>query len=286
MRDSSQIMDIVLTSAKEEPDIRAVFQTGSRVNPNVKRDIYQDYDIIYCVKDPEIFINREDFLEKFGERIFTYFLGPEKEEVGGASFVWTLLLVDGVRIDLSFYPISKISSLIIENTLINLLMDKDNIIKELPISSDISYRIDRPTKNIFENKCREFFYYSLDIVPYLIRGDMVGSYKVYQHIISTLNIVLGWLIAEEKEYKINLGKNNRFILENIEENFKKAYLRLYQAVDRESYFVALLEALALFRKFGLTLAERLGYNYPKNLDVSMTRYIREAYQKKDQRRIY
>lgn len=156
MRDSSQIMDIVLTSAKEEPDIRAVFQTGSRVNPNVKRDIYQDYDIIYCVKDPEIFINREDFLEKFGERIFTYFLGPEKEEVGGASFVWTLLLIDGVRIDLSFYPISKISSLIIENTLINLLMDKDNIIKELPISSDISYRIDRPTKNIFENKCRNF----------------------------------------------------------------------------------------------------------------------------------
>ena len=260
MRDSSQIMDIVLTSAKEEPDIRAVFQTGSRVNPNVKRDIYQDYDIIYCVKDPEIFINREDFLEKFGERIFTYFLGPENEEVGGASFVWTLLLIDGVRIDLSFYPISKISSLIIENTLINLLMDKDNIIKELPISSDISYRIDRPTKNIFENKCREFFYYCLDIVPYLIRGDMVGSYKVYGNIISSLNIVLGWLIAEEKEYKINLGKNNRFILENIEENFKEAYLRLYQAVDRESYFVALLEALALFRKFGLTLAERLGYN--------------------------
>ncbi len=44
------MLDLIINTAKEDERIRAVIMNGSRVNPNVKRDCFQDYDIIYVVK--------------------------------------------------------------------------------------------------------------------------------------------------------------------------------------------------------------------------------------------
>ncbi len=41
------IMDI----AKADERILAVYMNGSRTNPNVPKDLFQDYDIVYVVKE-------------------------------------------------------------------------------------------------------------------------------------------------------------------------------------------------------------------------------------------
>jgi len=35
---------------------------GSRANPNVKKDIFQDYDIVYVVTETESIIRDEDWI--------------------------------------------------------------------------------------------------------------------------------------------------------------------------------------------------------------------------------
>ena len=50
MRTEKEMIDLIMNT-KEDERIRAVIMNGSRVNPNVKRDCFQDYDIIYVVKD-------------------------------------------------------------------------------------------------------------------------------------------------------------------------------------------------------------------------------------------
>lgn len=42
---------------------------GSRANPNVKKDIFQDYDIVYVVTETESFIETEGWISIFGEPI-------------------------------------------------------------------------------------------------------------------------------------------------------------------------------------------------------------------------
>lgn len=40
---------------------------GSRTKPNAKKDIYQDYDIVYVVTETESFLNNKDWISIFGE---------------------------------------------------------------------------------------------------------------------------------------------------------------------------------------------------------------------------
>ena len=51
MRSEQEMFDIILNTAKENDHIRAVYMNGSRANPNITKDKYQDFDIVYVVDD-------------------------------------------------------------------------------------------------------------------------------------------------------------------------------------------------------------------------------------------
>ena len=53
MRSDKEMFDLILNVARNDDDIRAVIMNGSRVNPNVKKDPFQDFDIVYFVRDVE-----------------------------------------------------------------------------------------------------------------------------------------------------------------------------------------------------------------------------------------
>ena len=55
MRTEREMMDLILSTAREDGRIRAVCLEGSRVNPNAPRDIFQDYDVVYVVKETASF---------------------------------------------------------------------------------------------------------------------------------------------------------------------------------------------------------------------------------------
>ena len=58
------MLDVIINIAKEDERIRAVIMNGSRVNPNVKRDCFQDYDIMYVVNDIQSFTsNHNGFID-------------------------------------------------------------------------------------------------------------------------------------------------------------------------------------------------------------------------------
>ena len=69
MRDSHQILKTVLDYAASDERIRAVLLTGSRADPTIPSDRYQDYDIIYLVAEPESFLIDQSWLPVFGERL-------------------------------------------------------------------------------------------------------------------------------------------------------------------------------------------------------------------------
>lgn len=56
MRSEQEMFDLILNTAREDKRIRAVYMNGSRTNPNAPKDIFQDYDIVYVVRDTRPFI--------------------------------------------------------------------------------------------------------------------------------------------------------------------------------------------------------------------------------------
>ncbi|KGX84201.1 hypothetical protein N784_14515 [Pontibacillus litoralis JSM 072002] len=80
MRNEQEMVDLIINTAKEDERIRAVYMNGSRTNPNVPKDIFQDYDIVYVVTETSTFIEDENWIKIFGDLLIVQ--EPDKLDQG------------------------------------------------------------------------------------------------------------------------------------------------------------------------------------------------------------
>jgi aminoglycoside 6-adenylyltransferase len=133
MRTEKEMLDLILNTAKNDERIRAVIMNGSRVNPNVSRDIFQDFDIIYVVSDIFPYINNTAWIKRFGELMILQMpdLMGNSSSVKDGIFSYLMLFKDGNRIDLKIFPTARLKELY-NDSLSVLLLDKDGIINQFP----------------------------------------------------------------------------------------------------------------------------------------------------------
>ena len=101
MRTYAQMMDLILGVAVADKRIRAVRLEGSRANPAVPKDRYQDYDISYYVTDIAPFTNNPAWVvEQFGEPLIMQMPEAMRWPDGGGHFNYMMIYPDGNRIEL------------------------------------------------------------------------------------------------------------------------------------------------------------------------------------------
>lgn len=57
MRSEQDMFDLIVNAAREDGRIRAVYMNRSRTNPSAPRDIFQDYDIVYVVRETRFLLH-------------------------------------------------------------------------------------------------------------------------------------------------------------------------------------------------------------------------------------
>src|SRR5512140_1551248 len=101
MRSESEMLDLILETARQDERIRAVILNGSRANPHAPRDIFQDFDIVYLVTGVAPFRNNLPWLERFGELMILQLpdemQDPPPPDNGSAAYL--MQFMDGNRID-------------------------------------------------------------------------------------------------------------------------------------------------------------------------------------------
>ena len=137
MRSEREMLDLIVETAQADDRIRAVIMNGSRANPNAPRDIFQDFDVVYMVTDVAPFSNNLQWIKRFGELMILQMpeamQDPPPSEDGG--FAYLMQFMDGNRIDLGIYPLSKLSERA-HDSLSVLLLDKDGIVRYGWITED------------------------------------------------------------------------------------------------------------------------------------------------------
>ena len=105
MRSEKEMIDLILDTARKDERIRAVYMNGSRTNPNAPKDLFQDYDIVYVVRETLPFIKDITWIDRFGERLYMQLpeqtgllLGYEADLAN--CYGWLMQFTDGNRIDL------------------------------------------------------------------------------------------------------------------------------------------------------------------------------------------
>ena len=148
MRTESEMLNLILQTAKEDARIRAVYMNGSRTNPNAMRDIFQDYDVVYVVTETASFIADERWIDRFGARLYMQL--PEKHEAHTEEcWGWLVQFADGNRLDLHVVTEKYANREIVKDRLCRILLDKDGLLPEMPESTDADFWVKQPTEERF-----------------------------------------------------------------------------------------------------------------------------------------
>src|SRR5699024_6461980 len=91
--------------------VRGVVLNGSRANPNITPDEYQDFDFVFIVKDLKSFTKNHSWTNRFGEILICQLPNEmylnEDEHPEETGFPYLMLFIDRNRIDLKLFPVEK-----------------------------------------------------------------------------------------------------------------------------------------------------------------------------------
>jgi aminoglycoside 6-adenylyltransferase len=280
MRNENEMTDIILDVAKNDDRIRAVIINGSRTNPNVPEDIFQDYDIVYIVNKIETFIENISWIDVFGERIILQ-LPEDKKNIllppeNNGVYNYLMLFKDGNRMDLTLIPLEKQKEIMGNDSLTIILLDKDNIFPRIEKPNDKDYWERIPTENIFNECCNEFWWVLQNVAKGIWRDELPYAKRMYIFVRDMLDKMVSWYICMGYGFKISTGKMGKYFKKLLEKDLWDMYYRTCSDGDYEHSWESIFICCELFRIIGIRVAEKMEFKYNDEEDKGMTKYLKEV----------
>ncbi|MEJ8546212.1 aminoglycoside 6-adenylyltransferase [Brevibacillus borstelensis] len=280
MRNEQEMMEMLVGFAANDSRVRLVTLEGSRTNPNIPGDAFQDFDIAYFVTDMDSFKENDQWLTVFGNRVMMQ--KPEDMELFpselGNWFSYMILFEDGNKVDLTLIPISEVDDYFASSDgLVKVLLDKDGMIKNEVIANDRQYWIKKPTAKEFDDCCNEFWMTSTYVVKGLARKEILFAADHLNEIVRpNLLRMMSWQIGAKHGYSFSVGKNYKFIERYLPADSWEALLSTYSENGYPHMWKSLFICYELFRTYSKAVAETLGYPYP-DYDKAITKYTENVY---------
>ncbi|WP_377890435.1 aminoglycoside 6-adenylyltransferase [Alkalihalobacillus sp. R86527] len=282
MRSEQEMMALIINRAKKDERVRAVYMNGSRTNPNVRKDIFQDYDIVYVVKETEPFINNDEWIHGFGEILM--FQEPDKNsrESGmetnfAESYGYLMLFKDGNRIDLHIETNEHMRKHYLSDTLTVPLLDKDNCLPSISAPTDSGYHVKKPTESMYLSCCNNFWWCQQNIAKSIWRDELPYAKFMMECVVrQDLNRMVEWWIGTNTNFEVSTGKVGNYFRKQLPASHWNTYKATYSDDNYENMWAALFSSGELFRQLGKDVARDLSFTYPSQDDENMTEYLNQV----------
>ena len=275
MRSEKEMYDLILGYARARADIRAVILNGSRANPNRVPDPFNDFDIVYLVRDLTPYKTAPVYKD-FGE-LLLYERTDENElfhEAYPEYVCYLMQFADGSRIDLTIAETARWRGYCCDDRLSVVLLDKDGLIPPLPAPDESSHYIERPTAQTFF-ECRTEFWW---VAPYVSKGLWRGQLLFAQaHMESCIRKMLlqmlKWYAGALHGFDRTAGKCGDNLERLLPAPVWAGYLETFARCDAADIWRALFQAGALFTEISKLTAEALGFTIEDEYDRRVTAFL-------------
>ena len=277
MRNKDEMMELILNTAQEDDRIRAVVMNGSRVNPNIEPDIFQDFDIVYLVTDMAPFVKNEAWIARFGEMMIMQMPDAmdRPEATSFEHFAYLMQFADGNRIDLSLIPYAKREKLN-EDSLTIVLLDKDGQIPDFPPPSEATYVPRPPTAVAYHNAVNEFWWVATYVAKGLWRQEVAYAQETMHIIRKQLLKMLDWYVGTKTDFAINPGKLGKNYAQYLTPAQWQMFLHSYAGADETGMWDALLTMAQLFRHVAVAVAEVFDFAYAHEDDARVWAHLQHV----------
>ena len=280
MRTDEEVKKIILDVARSDDRIRAVLLNGSKANPNIPHDRFQDFDIVFIVRQLDTFTRDHSWINVFGELVIKQL--PDQMSIGSPdtdSFAYLMLFEDGNRIDLTLYPLEKLEHRSCwPDSLTICLLDKDNLFDLLPAPNESDYFIKKPSPEEFKDTCNEFWWVCTYVVKGIQRDEVTYAKEVLETVVRPMFMkIVEWKIGTENNFGVSFGKGGRFMKKYLSPDYYTKVLQSYSDSDLERTWRALLEMMELFEQTSKEVASRLNFILDKSEPLKTIKYIQSQY---------
>ena len=264
MRSRKEMMDMIIEIAEKDVRIRGAYMGGSRTNLNAPRDVFQDYDIVYVVRETESFRMDRGWIDVFGRRMYTQY--PDDMPGEGAEpencYGYLMQFADGNRLDLRLMTLEYAKRDILHDRLCVLLLDKDNMLPAIPDATDEDHWVKKPGKEEYLHCCNEFWWILNSVgkglwreeVPYVM--DMINKYSRPE-----LIKMLSWDVGIDTDFSCSVGKFGKYLKRWLSEDKYDRLVRTYPNADKDAIWQSVWEMCELFDETANRVGKKLGYPY-------------------------
>ena len=271
MRTETEMLDVILKTA-ETLQVEAVAMSGSRTNQKTSKDEFQDYDVVYVVDDFDNLISDLSWLDYFGKRIL------EQEVVLDHRRLYLMLFEDGNRIDLTFCPKEHIKEWVDSEADYTVLKDDKGLFESYPPSPK-RYWTNPASQTDFEKSCNEFWWVSAYVVKGICRKQVIyATDHLYGICQQEFLKILAWQVASARG-KVDIGKNYKYLFQYLPAEKEKEFSNLLDFSSIEKLSQSLLATMQLFHREAQRLAQKLGFDYDKEVAEKMIEYAEERMKK-------
>ena len=268
MRTEAEMLDLILQTA-ETLQVEAVAMSGSRTNQKTSKDEFQDYDVVYVVDN---LTSDLSWLDLFGKRII-------EQEVGFSHRrLFLMLFEDGNRIDLTLCPKEHMKEWVDSESKFIVLEDEKGLF--VPYSpTPQRYWTSPASETDFEKSCNEFWWVSAYVVKGICRKQVIyATDHLYGICQQELLKVLSWQVASDRG-KIDIGKNYKYLFNYLPAEKEKQFSNLLDFSSLDEIPQSLFATMELFHREAQRLAQKLGFDYDKEVAEKMIQYAEERVKK-------
>ena len=271
MRTEAEMLDVILKTA-ETLQVEAVAMSGSRTNPKTLKDEFQDYDVVYLVENFEELISDLSWLDQFGKRII------EQEVRLGHRRLFLMLFEDSNRIDLTLCPKDYIQEWIDSEAGFTVLEDPEHLFE--PYFPNIErFWIHPASETDFKNSCNEFWWVSAYVVKGICRNQVIyATDHLYGICQQELLKLLAWQVVADKG-TVDIGKNYKYLFNYLPAEKEKEFSSLLDFASLDKIIQSLFATMELFHQEAQRLAQKLGFDYDKEVAEKMIQYAEERVKK-------
>ena len=266
-RSEAQMLRLISQTAKTL-QVEAVAMSGSRTDTKAPKDEFQDYDVVYVVDDLDNLTSDLSWLDQFGTRII------EQHNVLGNRRLYLMLFEDGNRIDLTLCPKSHIQEWVDSEADFTVLEDTKDLFTPYSPNSQ-RYWTSPASQTDFEKACNEFWWVSAYVVKGIRRKQLLyATDHLYGICHQELLKVLAWQVASDRG-TVDVGKNYKYLFSYLPVEKEKEFSNLLDFSSSDKITQSLFATMDLFHQEAQSLAQKMGFNYDKEVAEKMIKYAEE-----------
>ena len=271
MRTEPEMLDLIFQTAKVL-QVEAVAMSGSRTDTKAPKDEFQDYYVVYVVDDFDNLMSDLSWLDYFGKRII------EQEVVLDHRRLYLMLFEDGNRIDLTLCPKEHIKEWVDSEAEFIFLEDKKGLFEYYSPSPQRFWT--NPASAIdFENACNEFWWVSAYVVKGICRNQIIYAIDhLYGICQQEFLKILAWQVASARG-KVDIGKNYKYLFQYLPAEKEKEFSNQLDFSSKEKITQSLYATMQLFHREAQYLAQKMGFDYDKEVAEKMIQYAEERVKK-------